>query len=88
MGRDIHAHVLARIVILELILSHAYHDISSETSLPGSMIHFASTLNGIFFMTCSRGMSPVARWQMQNLSHTVDSLIRHTPFVDAKGYAF
>ena len=41
---------------------------SSETSPPASMIFFASTPRGVFFVTCSRSMSPVARWHTQNSS--------------------
>ena len=42
--------------------------ISSETSPPASMIFLASTPNDVFFVTCSRSISPVARWQTQNSS--------------------
>ena len=42
--------------------------ISSETSPPASMIFFASTPSDVFFDTCSRSMSPVARWHTQNSS--------------------
>ena len=41
---------------------------SSETSPPASMIFFASTPSDVFFDTCSRSMSPVARWHTQNSS--------------------
>ena len=41
---------------------------SSETSPPASMIFLASTPSVVFFDTCSRSMSPVARWHTQNSS--------------------
>jgi len=41
---------------------------SSETSPPASMIFLASTPSDVFFATCSRSMSPVARWHTQNSS--------------------
>jgi len=41
---------------------------SSETSPPASMIFFASTPSAVFLTTCSRSMSPVARWQTQKSS--------------------
>ncbi|KAH3662997.1 hypothetical protein OGATHE_004573 [Ogataea polymorpha] len=42
--------------------------ISSDTSLPWSMIFLASNPKGVFCATCERSMSPVARWQAQNFS--------------------
>lgn len=41
---------------------------SSLTSPPASMIFFASLPSLVCFWTCSRNMSPVARWQTQNSS--------------------
>lgn len=41
---------------------------SSLTSPPASMIFFASCPSWVCFWTCSRSMSPVARWQTQNSS--------------------
>ena len=42
--------------------------ISSLTRPPASMIFFASLPKSVCFVTCSRNMSPVARWHTQNFS--------------------
>ena len=41
---------------------------SSERRPPASIISFAFIPKAVFFWTCSRSISPVAKWQTQNLS--------------------
>jgi hypothetical protein len=49
--------------------------ISSLTRPPASMIFFACTPSGVFWATCSRNMSPVARWHTQNSSRILGACV-------------
>ena len=48
---------------------------SSETRPPASMISFAFTPRAVFFCTCSRSISPVAKWHTQNLSRMLGAWV-------------
>ena len=49
--------------------------ISSETRPPASIIFFASIPRAVFLWTCSRSISPVAKWQTQYLSRMLGACV-------------
>ena len=48
---------------------------SSETRPPASIITFAFTPKAVCFWTCSRSISPVAKWQTQKLSRMLGAWV-------------